>query len=926
MEDREKQVDELFAQAVQLEPAERQKLFSADGQDGARVETAVVAEVLALLAEYSRAEAAEFLQAPLVSAALAEPTPTLVAGQEVEGYKILRFIAEGGMGEVYLAEETALKREVALKLIRSNLKSKEVLRRFINERQILANLEHPNIARLLSAGATRDGQPFFVMEYVAGRPLDQYASERDLSLTLRLRLFRTICAAVTYAHQHLIIHRDIKPSNILVTADGTPKLLDFGIAKLLDPAQTAEPPLVTATMVRAMTPEYASPEQVRGEPVTTATDIYSLGVLLYELLVGQRPYRFKSSSPDEVARVICTVEPERPSQAIADDGLRIADLEKRSASNLQSAIRNPKSLRGDIDNIILKALRKEPARRYASVSDFAEDIRRHLEGLPVTARKDTFTYRASKFVRRNKIGVTAAALILLTLIAGIVATAWEARVARAERARAEQRFNDVRRMANSFMFELNDEIQKGPTKAREMLVKKALEYLDSLAQEARDDPSLRRELATAYERVGDIQGQPFNANLGNTAGALASYGKAQAMLEELAASEPKNLEVSESLCHVYEKTGWVQLRTGDSDAALESGRKEIAKAELLAASQPSNADYQRLLSRGYLVVGEATSGGEWSTSAEDYRRVLESFRKAFAITEKLSAADPTNIENRLADARSTEYVGYALWHMGDLTGDVQNYREAFEYFRRKREIGEFLFATDQNRFRRHFADAINDFGSAQMKLGDTSGALETFRQALSRFEQIAASDPKNVETQRDLAGIHLTVAEDYLKAGDFNSALSHSRQALALYETLQNLDSNSAENQYYLMQGYNQLGEVLEKMKNWSEAQGNRFTALAALEALSKGEAKTRLSKDQIRRLIALEDMTIAKDFEEIAAAAPTPATKRPESWRQAREWYQHSLEHWQEIQAQGKLSITDASKPDEVLHEIARCDQALNR
>src|SRR6266568_1726774 len=276
------------------------------------------------------------------------------------------------MGEVYLAHDPELDRKVAIKLIKSHLKTKELLRRFRNERQILANLQHPNIARLFEAGANADGLPFFVMEYVEGKPIDQYANEQQLSLTDRLKLFRTVCSAITCAHQNLVIHRDIKPNNILVTANGEPKLLDFGIAKLLHETDSQE---ATLTMFHAMTPEYASPEQVKGEAITTASDVYSLGVLLYELLTGRRPYKLKRLTTDEITKAICEQEPAKPS----------------------ASIRNQKSLRGDLDNIVLKALRKEPQRRYASVEQFSEDIRRHLEGLPVIARKDTVAYRTSKF-------------------------------------------------------------------------------------------------------------------------------------------------------------------------------------------------------------------------------------------------------------------------------------------------------------------------------------------------------------------------------------------------------------------------------------------------------------------------------------------------------------------------------------------------
>ncbi|HEX4666822.1 MAG TPA: serine/threonine-protein kinase, partial [Chthoniobacterales bacterium] len=340
-----------------------------------------------------------------------------LANRQFGPYHVIREIGRGGLGAVYLAarSDDEYRKEVAIKVIRRGLDTEDILRRFRNERQILAQLDHPNIARLIDGGTTDDGLPYFVMEYVKGEPIHTFCDAQALPTAARLHLFRKVCAAVTYAHQNLVIHRDLKPSNILVTQDGEPKLLDFGIAKLL----TAENELFTQTLpgLRVMTPEYASPEQVKGDRITTASDVYSLGVLLYQLLTGQLPYRLKTRSAEEIGRAITEQEPERPSTA--------------------AAIRNQKSFKGDLDNIVLMAMRKLPGRRYASAGQFSEDIRRHLEGLPVIARKDTAAYRASKFVNRHRLGVAAAALVLLSLVGGIVATLMEVRSTQRERSKAE---------------------------------------------------------------------------------------------------------------------------------------------------------------------------------------------------------------------------------------------------------------------------------------------------------------------------------------------------------------------------------------------------------------------------------------------------------------------------------------------------------
>jgi serine/threonine-protein kinase len=371
----------------------------------------------------SHGQAGDFIEQPAYQVnaeLLVEETGALKIGELFGGYKILSLLGEGGMGEVYLAEDTQLGRKVAIKLVKRGLGRASLIRVFRREERILASLTHPNIARLYGGAVTPEGVPYFVMEYVEGTRLDHSCDEQKLTIPERLQLFRKICAAVSYAHQHLVVHRDIKPANIRVTAEGEPKLLDFGIAKLLDDETAVAEQ--TMTLAGMMTPDYASPEQVRGERMTTASDVYSLGVVLYELLTGQKPYKIDNRTPANVAHAITEQEPQRPSATAAS-----------SDGNRQSEIANRKSLRGDLDNIILMAMRKEPARRYQSVAQFSEDISRHLDSLPVIARKDTFAYRSAKFVKRNRIGVAAAALVLLTLLGGIVATAWQAHVARDQR-------------------------------------------------------------------------------------------------------------------------------------------------------------------------------------------------------------------------------------------------------------------------------------------------------------------------------------------------------------------------------------------------------------------------------------------------------------------------------------------------------------
>src|SRR6185295_8810598 len=435
--ERWRETKELFQQALDRPPVEREAFLAR----AAREDSALVLEVRSLLAAHE--EEGQFFEEAVASEGrelLAGSRESAFLGRRVGPYELYQQIGSGGMGSVFLARRTDREYEsrVAVKLIRPGLLSEEALRRFRAERQALANLNHAGIAMLLDGGTTEDGLPYLVMEYIEGEPLDVFAETRDLTIDERLRLFRSVCDAVEHAHRHMVIHRDLKPANILVTPAGAVKLLDFGIAKLLPGAEWVETAGLTRAAERVMTPDFASPEQILGAPVSAASDVYSLGVLLYRLLTGRPPYRFPTDRASEIERVICEEEPQKPS-AVAPEKLR-------------------RRLSGDLDDIVLQALRKEPERRYGSVERLSADIRRHLEGLPIRARPGTLGYRTAKFLRRNRIGVAAAGFVGLALVAGLATTAWEARIARNERALADRRFNDVRKLATSFLFEFHDAV------------------------------------------------------------------------------------------------------------------------------------------------------------------------------------------------------------------------------------------------------------------------------------------------------------------------------------------------------------------------------------------------------------------------------------------------------------------------------------
>jgi serine/threonine protein kinase/Tfp pilus assembly protein PilF len=428
-------IQEVVESALELGPCEREAFLerACTGDDALRKEVdslLAVDDEAGIFLEKTALEVSNF-DLPVARA-------DSVVGKRLGPYKAVRQIGRGGMGTVYLAirEDDQYSKEVAIKIIKLGMDTDFILQRFRSERQILANLNHPNIAQLLDGGTTEDGLPYLVMEYVEGKPITQFCDEQKLTTDERLKLFRSVCAAVHYAHQNRVIHRDIKPNNILVTAGGDPKLLDFGIAKLVVPEASTQSVDQTATLMRLMTPEYASPEQIKGEPVRAASDVHSLGVLLYELLTGHRPYHLNNLAPQEIFKAICEEQPDKPSTAISrikaqTDGATSRTLTPESVSKTRDGQPDKlrRKLKGDIDNIVLMAMRKEPRRRYESAEQLSEDIRRHLQSLPVIARKDTFAYRSAKFIGRNKTSVvTGSAVALLALLIGVSLSDFNGRV------------------------------------------------------------------------------------------------------------------------------------------------------------------------------------------------------------------------------------------------------------------------------------------------------------------------------------------------------------------------------------------------------------------------------------------------------------------------------------------------------------------
>jgi serine/threonine protein kinase len=798
-------------------------------------------------------------------------------GRRFGPYQVVELIGVGGMGEVYRAvrADDQYRKQVALKLVRPGQDSSFVINRFKNERQILASLDHPNIARLLDGGTAEEGVPYFVMELIEGKTIDRYCDDQKLATADRLKLFLQVCSAVQLAHQRLIVHRDLKPGNILVTADGVPRLLDFGIAKLLDPGEgtTGSEPTQTMTQFRAFTPGYASPEQIKGESITTASDVYSLGVVLYELLTGCSPYGSTNRTLHEIARAVCESEPEKPSAAI-----RRRSTSPPRKPTLVAGEGDPdkisRRLKGDLDNILLMALRKEPLRRYSSVEQFAQDIRRHLENLPVTARQDTAGYRASKFIARHKTAVAATAVFAILLLAALLVTIREAHIARQQaeiareqRARAERRFTDVRKLANSLIFEVHDSIKDlpGSTVTRKLLVDRALQYLDSLSREASDNPDLQRELAAAYERVGDVQGNPRYANLGDTAGAIASYRKALRIRLALADDDRGSSDDRVALTAMYVKLGFGLGATNDFPAALEVLHRAYPVAERLAAEKKDNPQAQ----------------------------------EAFAL---------------------------ACFAMAECMADMGNLASSLEYYRKSAAIREGIVGglpAFRVQVQTNLAGVYDYMSEAVYMQGDLDSALSLMSKARDIMARLLGSDPQNATVWQFLLQEEYGIGYYLAEKGHPEQALPHYQVALAGYQKLASSDAHDVVVLRYVSKCYMSIGKALAAEGKAAQGIQSARKALRNLEALSAADqADTYYKAPEL----AYARSALGETYSRLAVQPGLSEASRFASWRKARSWYQESLDTWQLLKQKAPLARWDAAQPDKIAREIARCDAAIAR
>jgi len=748
--DRWQRVKDVFSAACELDASERNRYLD----ETCAGDAALRAEVVSLLDAHNQTDAViDRPAAAYVGGGEVFAGSDRRIGQRIGAYEIVALIGHGGMGEVYRARrvDAQYDKEVAIKLVPAGYHRDFVLQRLRAERQILANLDHPDIARLIDGGATDEGLPYLVMELVAGEPLDRYCEQRKLTMRERLQLFRDVCAAVSYAHQRLVVHRDLKPGNILVTAEGRVKLLDFGIAKLLQPSANDTGAAPTITLMQALTPGFASPEQILGGTITTASDVYSLGVVLYLLLTGRSPYRTSLDSAQDAIREVCDNDPPPPSSHL--------------------------SLDRDLDAITLRALRKEPDKRYRSVDELSEDVRRHLEGLPVLARGDQFSYRAGKFVRRHRIEIIAAGVLAVTLLGGVFASLREARIAEQQRVvaeqqseRAERHFSSVRKLADTFVFQVHDAIKDlpGSTAARELLVTTALEYLNTLAAEAGNDRELQQDLAAAYEKVGDIQGQAYGqANVGAPRLALDSYAKAIALLEPIVAADPGNIGARSSLAQGYLRRSRLLFVLGEPEQAVVASQSAVSAYEALAQAQPDIVMRASLAdaysSHAYTVDEAGNIPGGQNDAGVVYAR------KAVAILEDLARERPDDVN--LAYKLAKAYSSLAITVLGDVPRP-ETMQESLEFHRKALAVDARLVASSSGMNSKYVRALVLDRMNVALilnEMADYRGAVENARAAQPLLARLR-TDANNTQVRVDSANLAWPLGRGLLELGELEEA------------------------------------------------------------------------------------------------------------------------------------------------------------
>ncbi len=753
MDDRWVLIGELL-EAARAQPAGQREAW-VRAQSG---DEFVTGEVLALLGTLEADP--DFLERPvsgeLAGRAFESALGAPAAGRQVGPYHLIREIGRGGMGVVYEAEkrDAEFTRRVAVKLVPSGWSAASLVARFRQERRLLARLDHPAIAKLLDAGTTEDGTPYFVMEYVDGLPIDRWCDDRALPVRQRIELVVGVAEALEHAHSHLIVHRDIKPSNIFVAEGGQPKLLDFGIAKLLsDEAESSED--LTRTGQQIYTPEYASPEQIRGEGLTTSSDVYSLGVLTFRLAAGTHPYDLSGLTAFEAMKKACDANLPRPSELAPAD--------------------RKKLLAGDLDNIILLATRKDARDRYQSMRAFADDLRAWLGGRAVSATPATLSYRARTFVRRHRIETVAAGAVLLVVGAGTATTAWQAHVARVERDKAESRFREVRQFSRSLLFEVHDAISglQGATPARNLLLSRAMQFLDGLAKDAGGDLALMIELGAGYRKLGQVQGSVLSSNIGDSAGAMASFRKAVALGEDVLRRDPRSVPGSIVLAGACDDLADVLLVLGDLSGADAAQRRHEDIIVQMERTSPDNADARASAVTSYSNLGfYRGQRGDWAGAKSLYARSIDLYNTLPATQQ--------------ADERLIRSQAYALKRLGAIHVKDGELDQGERRYQAALALDEALLRRhpDNANYRFDSTFSLGDLAVIARNRGDRAKAESLWVRALAIRQDVLAADPKNVRAIRGVGNTRSYLGDLYRDEKRFDEAVAQCRECLDLRDRM----------------------------------------------------------------------------------------------------------------------------------------------
>ena len=842
-------VKRLFSRAAELGPDARRRYLDEEVGDDAELR----GQVEALLA--ADGEASEFLEegvAPGMPSA--SETADRWIGRRLGAYEVAGELGRGGMGIVLLGRRAdgRYQKEVALKVVPAALVQGRLKERFRNEVRILAELDHPNVAGLLDAGETEEGLAYLVMEYVDGPRIDVFADERSLDVSARLRLFRSVLEGVDYAHAQGIVHRDLKPSNILVTSDGVPKLVDFGIAKLFSGAGTDDETVVlTRTAHRMMTPEYASPEQVRGGPVDPRSDIYSLGVVLYRLLTGRPPYNFDSTAPRSAERVICEQPPSRPSDAVTrtvpidPEATRPAldsDVLARQRSSTRDRLQ--RSLRGDLDVIILHALAKDPGRRYPTAGAFGDDIDRHLEGRAIRARNPGPLYRLQRFVRRRWLPIAAS----LVALAGLSAVTWQAREAGLQRAAAEATGAELSGLVASVLTTLNTDLagqNQGPTATRVAAVEAAVAALDTLMvrAEGAPTPGLLASLAAAYQEVGTLQGHPTSPNVGRIADAEESLKTSAELWTRIAQTDGGQAHTLLELIETRVLVSDVLFARGRAP----EGREWLAMAEATVDSVAESAEADRFLwSTQAMVYERRASASEAAgdlTAAVDYAGRLLALARAAA---DATPEGPARLSALEEVALSLQMASYMNSRLGRVDDAVEAQKEAAAL---ADSIAEVSGSTQRMRGIR--ATAWGQLGWRYNDADRPTEAEAAFDRALGFIQELVDADPLNISVVGALGQYHEGRGQARIRGERWEAALEDHTESIRLLSPLLPAQPGVA---FIIAQAHRQRGEAHTRLERYVEAVVEYDRSIEMSEELFRNDTTLAGS----RKILALAHLSRA--------------------------------------------------------------------